>query len=170
MRSGISYVVLALLVVVLSVGASGAAHRQEAKTLTVSSAELTGVVAEASGKTLSDVTLRIRKGEELIAETCSDELGKFAFENLPAGSCVLLVGTQRALPLSVSAEAGAKSLQVVIPQKRPYRAAALTETQWIWVGAGTGAAAVAVPVLGSEFDWFESSHHRGTVSEEEEVE
>jgi len=123
--------------------------------------DLSGVVADSTGKALPDVTLKLMQGDKVISEVRSDKKGAYVFKKLTAGEFKLIVGRERALSFVASREGKTSSLQLVVPARTEYSSAALdtwilTKTQWIWVGVGAGAAvAVATPVLAGEYGGFE---------------
>jgi len=156
-----------VMAMALLAGVSFGATKARAKdSLQVKAGKLSGVVADPSGKVLPNMPLRLKHGKKIILATRTDKAGKYEIKGLVAGKYLLLVGAERALKLEVASTARIASLQIVVPQLRPYASAAITQSQWVWAAAGTGAAAVAVsvPVLANEHDWFSSSSDDDTVS------
>jgi hypothetical protein len=119
--------------------------------LTVKPGTLSGVVKDATGKILANVSLQIRQEGKVVSEAKSDENGKYVLNGVPAGKLDLLVGGHMPMQLLAASNAEVTQLQIVVPQREPYSAGgfpALTTTQWIWVGVGAGAAAaVATPII-----------------------
>ena len=155
-------VLTALLAVTLVAGASfGATKAASSETLKVATKQLSGVVADSTGKALADVQLRLMRHDKLVVETRTDKAGKYVFKDLTAGKYSLLVGAERALELEAAPTGKISALQIVVPQRKNYAAAALDKTQWLWAAAGTGTAAVAVatPVLAGAFD--SGGHDKG---------
>jgi hypothetical protein len=146
--------------------AYGATKAASSDVLKVNTGKLTGIVADSTGQPLADVALQLIRDEEVAAETQTDEDGLYAFEGLEAGSYQMLVGQERALEFEAAADGEVAELQIVIPLRDDYTAAALDQTQWVWAAAGTGVAAVAVstPILVNEIR--DDSSSRGAVSTE----
>jgi len=150
-----------ILVAAIAVGVSYGVTRPDAsRTLRLNAERFAGVVTDTSGRTLADVPLRIVHGEELIAQTRTDETGRYMFENLAPGKFLLLVGGERALAIECAPSGKVTVVQLVVSQRENYSAAALDKTQWVWAGVGTAAVVgVATPVLAHNFEWFHDRHH-----------
>ena len=154
-----------LAVTLVASASSGATKAAASETLKVATSKLSGVVANSTGKLLGDVRLRLMRDDKLVVETRTDKAGKYVFKDLATGKYSLLVGAERALEFEAAPTGKITALQIVVPQRENYAAAALDKTQWLWAAAGTGAAAVAVatPVLAGAFDG--GGHDKGVSPE-----
>lgn len=129
-----------VLVALLAVGV-GAAYGAPKGELKVGVGALSGVVADSTGKTLSDVPLRLMRELEVVAQTRTAKDGKYELKNLTPGRYEIYVGSERALRIAASPDSTVNTLQIVVP--RPYSAAAEEKSgQWVWVGAGVGGSAI----------------------------
>jgi ABC-type nitrate/sulfonate/bicarbonate transport system substrate-binding protein len=142
---------IAAVVALFALGGAVSHGAVKPERLTVKPGTLSGVVTDATGKILANISLQIKQEGKVVSEAKSDENGRYVLKGVPVGKLDLLVGGHVPMHLMAAANAEVTQLQIVVPQREPYSAGefpVLTTTQWIWVGVGTGAAAaVATPVI-----------------------
>ena len=160
MRNGLGRSVVAVAMLTVFVGANGTLGAARIKALKVGVGNLSGVVQSSTGQFLPNLELRLMQGDKVLAQTRTDKNGKYQLGNITAGVYELRVASERALKFEAAKNIKVSMLSIVIPQRKDYSAAALTETQtqWVWVGVGTaGAAAIAIPVIANNSGGSSSS-------------